>query len=111
MTKDVRAELKRLMTATANDRAHWHYHAIRPITPPATWKSGQAVTADCSKGVQDLCRWAGAPNPMGGAWDGYGNSQTIWSHLQHLSNASQLEIGDLVTFGRNGEEHVVMVFE
>jgi hypothetical protein len=111
MSKDVRAELSRLMKATLPDHAHWTYRAVRPLSVPVTWSKGQHVVADCSKAVQYLCRWAGAPDPMDSGWDKYGNSQTLWLRLQHLDHPSELEVGDIVTFGHNGEEHAAMVLE
>lgn len=108
---DYRAKLAALMRATVADHANWTYHAIRPLTTPPSWKPGQPVTADCSKGVEYLCRWAGIPDPMGAGYGPYGNSQTLWLHLQHLDHPSELLVGDLVTFGADGNEHAAMVLE
>jgi hypothetical protein len=60
----VRAALVKTMSATAADEAahrDWTYDAIRPMPVPAAWKPGQRVIGDCSKGVQYMCRWSGAP--------------------------------------------------
>jgi hypothetical protein len=112
---DHRAKLGELMRATvADEQKHrdWHYHAVRPCTVPASWRPGQVVSGDCSKGVQFLCKWAGVPHdPMDGGYGVYGNSQTLWLKLQHLDRASDLKVGDVVTFGRDGLEHAAMVAE
>jgi hypothetical protein len=109
----VRAELVRLMRATIRDRANWTYEATRPLVmPPRPWKRGQHVTADCSKGVQDLCWWAESPaDPMGLDYGPFGNSQTLCAHLRHVAEPAQLEPGDIITFGRDGEDHAAMVLE
>ena len=109
-----RERLHALMLNTIADEAahhNWHYHAARPMPVPASWKPDQTVLGDCSKGVQYLCRWADAPDPMGNAFGPYGNSQTIWLKLQHLDHPAELEVGDIVTFGLAGSEHAAMVIE
>lgn len=109
-----RKRLHDLMAATiADEAAHhdWTYQAVRPMAVPATWQPGQAVRGDCSKGVQYLCHWAGAPDPMGNGYSAYGNSQTIWLKLQHLALPAELAVGDVVTFGAWGSEHAAMVLE
>lgn len=111
---DIRNQLEALMKATlADEVAHrdWTYEAIRPMPVPATWHPGQHVVGDCSKGVQYLCKWAGAPDPMHNNFGVYGNSQTLWLCLQHLDNPNQLQIGDIVTFGFHGDEHATMVLQ
>jgi hypothetical protein len=106
------------MVATIADEktSHtWTYHAIRPCPVPPRWIEGQKVWGDCSKGVQMLVYWAsgGDPllDPMGNAYADWGNSTTICAHLQHLATPAQLDVGDIVTFGRNGDEHAAMVLE
>jgi hypothetical protein len=118
VAKDVRTELKRLMLATlADEKNHhtWTYRAVRPIVAPSTWKPGQRVAGDCSKGVQYLVMWASGGNPlldpMGNSYASWGISTTICAHLQHLTRPADLDIGDIVTFGRNGDEHAAMVLE
>jgi hypothetical protein len=99
------------MHATLTDeqsRGAWTYRAVRPLPVPATWTPGQRVVADCSWGVKLLCRWANAPDPMGGP---IGNSATIAAHLPHLYLTTELQVGDPVTFGRWGTEHAAMVME
>lgn len=111
-TPDYRARLKKLMNDTVADEAKmhdWTYHAVRPMYVPPAWEPGQRIVGDCSKGVQYLCRWAGCADPMGMNYGPYGNSSTLWAHLQHLKMRTDLQIGDIVTFGPSGSEHAAMV--
>lgn len=109
-----RQRLLDVMRATlADEQAHrdWHYRAVRPMPVPARWHPFQIVYGDCSKGVQYLCHWANTIDPMGNGFGPYGNSQTLWLHLQHLAHRSDLDVGDVVTFGNWGSEHAAMVLE
>jgi hypothetical protein len=111
---DYRSRLEKLMHETIRDEAlrrDWRYLALRPRPMPhRPWHSGENVTGDCSKGVQFLCWWADLPrDPMGMHWGPYGNSSTLAAHLQHLARASELLIGDIVTFGLWGNSHAAMV--
>lgn len=112
---DYRAKLVDLMTRTLSDESvnhDWIYHAVRPMYVPSSWKPGQKVTGDCSKGVQYLCRWAGLPHdPMNWGWGPLGNSSTLCARLPHAASASQLVPGDIVTFGPYGDEHAAMVLK
>lgn len=112
---DYRKRLADLMTAILEDESthhDWTYHAVRPMYVPNTWVPGQRVVGDCSKGVQYLCKWAGSPvDPMMGGWGPYGNSGTLWLHCQHLDHASDLLVGDFVTYGNYGSEHAEMVLQ
>lgn len=111
----VRAELQRLMRATlADEAAHadWTYTQYRPRYMPRDWYAGERIYGDCSKGVQFLCYWAGLKDdPMGMGYGGFGNSQSLWVHLRHVGSPSELEVGDIITFGYNGDEHATMVLE
>lgn len=109
-----RKKIVALMRATVADEATahtWRYEAVRPMPVPPTWKAGQDVYGDCSKGAQFLCKWVGAVDPMGEDYGPFGNSQTLWSRLQHLDSQEELLAGDFVTFGRDGEEHATVVCE
>jgi hypothetical protein len=112
---DVRAELEQVMRGTLADAANWGYFAVRPEgvpTPARMWKKGTKVRADCSTGVRDVCWFCPpAPDPFFNGWGHYGNSQTLWLRLHHLDHASELEVGDIVVFGRDGRDHATMVLE
>lgn len=112
----VRKKLKAQMQATlADNAAHhdWDYREIRPVyTPPRPWHPDEHVVGDCGKGVQFNCWWVpGCPDPMGMNFGPYGNSQTICFHLPHLSSIAELQVGDPVTSGRDGNQHAAQVLE
>lgn len=113
---DYRGKLHTLMNETLVDEARhhdWRYLAIRPRYMPARpWKAGEVVTGDCSKGVQDLCWWAEVPHdPMAMHYGPYGNSATLTAHLPVVDHPRLLEVGDIVTFGPDGNDHAAMVKE
>lgn len=114
MATGVRGDLVTLMKQTVEDehaRHLWTYNDSRPRSVPPSWKPGQKVTGDCSKGVQYLCRWARAPDPMGNGFATWGNSASIATHLRHASDPSLLKVGDCVTFGPGGNQHAAMVYQ
>jgi hypothetical protein len=111
---EVRHELHRYMVATiADENKHhnWFYRAVRPMSVPPKWSPGTIIRGDCSKGVQYLCRWAGGSDPMKMNYGAWGNSTTLCHNLQHLDHATDLLIGDIVTFGVDGSKHATMVME
>lgn len=111
---DIRASMHDLMRSTITDEyIHhtWTYDPVRPLPVPASWHTGQHVIGDCSKGCQYIAHWAKAPDPMGQGYGPYGNSQTIWTHLQHMDEPSELDVGDVITFGAWGSEHAALVME
>lgn len=95
------------MAATAGNRYGWLYREIRPLKIPPLLAKG--VVADCSFGIKILCHWAGIPDPTGRGYDGYGNSTSMFGHLQHISLA-EAKVGDIVLFGPNGSWHAAMIF-
>ena len=110
----VRDKMEAKMRETLIDNARFHdwvYAAIRPLSVPHTWKPGQRVIADCSKGCQYIAHWGDAPDPMGRHFDPYGNSTTMTAHLPHLDHPSELQVGDYITFGFYGSEHAAIVLE
>lgn len=113
--KDFRAGAATLMNDTLADEAHfgdWTYIEVRPLqTPPRPWRPGTRVRGDCGKGCQYIWWWNAGPDPMGRNFDPYGNSTTICLHLQHLDTPGELEVGDVVTIGWNGDIHAAMVIE
>jgi len=88
---EIRAGLAKIMKATLADEAarhDWTYRAVRPCSVPPSWRAGQEVWGDCSKGVQFLAKWERhVLDPMGRDWDPYGNSTTICLHLEHIDLA------------------------
>lgn len=108
----VRTALRGLMGATADNDRNWHYQFSRPLDFPTREQAVSGVVrADCSFGCKILCRLAGAPDPCGTGFDGWGNSVSMFKHLPHIP-FSQLKVGDCAVFGRvNGEQHAVMIYQ
>jgi hypothetical protein len=46
---------------------------------------------------------------MGMEYGPYGNSYTLWQHLQDVDSPADLLIGDIITFGFDGNDHAAMV--
>lgn len=107
----IRKKQAELMDATVADHKNWTYEAVRPLPIPPTWKKGQKVRSDCSLGVKLLNRWSGGPDPMNTNYGPYGNSTTLCAHLPHVPSPSMLEVADVITFGKNGDEHAAVVRE
>lgn len=103
----VRGQLHALMAETAGNRYGWHYHEVRPLSIPPRLARG--VQADCSYGCVILCKWAGAPDPTGMSFDGYGNSTSMFQHLQHIA-LQDARVGDFGVFGPEGSWHAVMFY-
>lgn len=78
------------------------------------------ITCDCSAAVTYWFAWAGAPDPNGLNYDGYGFTGTLLSHDQHVAAISRLNRrilrervrpGDLVIYGPGSGWHVGIVVE
>jgi hypothetical protein len=88
-------------------RGDFTYEEIRPLE--LTWPPIHTVS-DCSWYVK-LCFWkAGAPDPMGLNFDGYGNSVTLFQRGTHISLA-KIKPGDVIVFGPGGDVHAVVVVQ
>lgn len=85
-----------------------YYQESRPyeLTPVHTLP----LTADCSAFVTMMARWSGAPDPNGFGYNGYGNTDTMLGHAQHISR-DETQPGDLTVFGLNPSTHVVALVE
>ena len=103
----IRSRLHTYMTMTAGNHFGWNYVEQRPLKVPPVLAHG--VMADCSYGCVILCRWAGAPDPTGNRFDGYGNSSSMFAHLPHIT-IGEARVGDFAVFGPDGEWHAVMVY-
>jgi hypothetical protein len=108
---DVRTTMESVMDQTVADEvAHflWTYLAVRP-EEVVIWHAGEKVKSDCSTGARIVSRTSGGPDPMGLHYAPYGNSTTACAHLHHLDNYSDLEVGDYVTMGYLGQDHMTVV--
>jgi hypothetical protein len=68
------------------------------------------LTLDCSASVTVICKWAGAPDPNGRGYDGYGFTGSLLDHLPHIDR-QHARRGDLVVYGPGTGEHVVMLLQ
>jgi cell wall-associated NlpC family hydrolase len=83
-----------------------HYGQVRPFP------LGRALplTTDCSGFVTLCCYLAGAPDPNGNGYDGYGWTGTLLSHLDAVDAEDALP-GDIVVWGRYPGRHCAVVLE
>jgi cell wall-associated NlpC family hydrolase len=88
-------------------KAQIHYAQTRPIDG-INHPHKLPLTTDCSGFVTDCFKWAGAPDPNGRHYDGYGYTGTMLSACVHIDR-SQTRPGDLVVFGPGTGEHVVII--
>ncbi len=83
-----------------------HYEQRRPIDG-INRRHKQPLFTDCS-GFVTLCyKWAGAPDPNGRRYDGYGYTGTLKAHMRHISKA-QVKPGDLCLWEG---QHVALVIK
>lgn len=115
---DIRAGLEQTMRAWLADEAanqDTDYAAVRPLPLYGAKGGGYPKgkkRSDCSWGARLVCWWtAGAPDPMGTRYEGGGNSSTICFALHEVGSPAELEVGDPVTFGPGGDEHVALTLE
>lgn len=117
VTKDYRKTIVGLFAQTVNDQAvhgNWRYVAVRPQdVVNVTYHAGVTIDADCSDGGRNICFTAGLPDdPAGNSYKDYGNSSSIWAHLNHETDWGKAQPGDPVTFGfSTGEKHVTWLWE
>jgi hypothetical protein len=86
-----------------------HYRQSRPIDGIHDAFRLPLYT-DCSGFATDCYSWAGAPDPNGNGFDGYGFTGTILGHCRHVPRA-EAKPGDLVVFGGYPGTHVVILTE
>lgn len=84
-----------------------HYRQSRPIDGIGH-PHKLPLTTDCSGFATDCFNWAGAPDPNGRHYDGYGYTGSMLQACQPVAKAG-VEPGDLVVFGRAPGTHVVIV--
>jgi hypothetical protein len=95
-----------------------HYREFRPMDWTSwTWlgmrmrlKARRSVYADCSESTTAICKWAGLSDPNGNNYNGWGNTDSMYSNLRHYKDPSNALVGALVVFGSYpGTKHVAMV--
>jgi len=108
-----------LMKMLVSRRSQIHYRQARPMDITAMNKDqldrlmsrGGQIWADCSEMATALFKWVGAGDPNGMGFDGWGNSNSMWGHLDHYFDPSAAGIGALVVYGPEGQHHVSVVCE
>ena len=119
-TEAQRKHLKALMKWLVSKESLVHYRQARPMAtihwieqPLADhFEKGLTISSDCSEMVTLLCKLSGLQDPNGRGYDGYGNTDSILSHLPHYSDPSAAQVGALCVYGPQGRSHhVVMVYE
>lgn len=111
-----RARLKGVMTFLLAHERPMHYYQRRPMQlTRLTWKQMQAklvygdTYSDCSETVTAIFKWAGCKDPSGRGFDGLGNTETMYDHLPHYTNARLARTGSLVHF--QNPNHISMVYK
>jgi hypothetical protein len=91
----------------------WRYEEIRPI-PLANIKAGRLpIHTDCSGSVIGIAYRAGVHDPSGYKFDGWGNTDSLKAHCEHIDHRNCLA-GDMVNIQHNGDGgsvHVYLVME
>lgn len=85
-----------------------HYSQARPF--PLYKPGALPMTLDCSGSTITFARWAGLPNPAGGAWD-VGSTETIQAHLPTIAKA-EAQPADVVIWHQGSDDvHMAVVLE
>src|SRR5712675_1588277 len=102
----VRAEIVEVARWGVRHAARIHYAEVRPMP----LRRALPLATDCS-GFTTLCYFlAGAPDPNGLGYIGYGYTGTLLRHLPHIG-ASRAQRGDIVVWGRYPGRHCAVLIE
>jgi len=113
MTTKLRAQVLTEAQWVLSHGKQWLYYEIRPI-PIAAIKAGHLpIKTDCSGSVIGIYARAGAPDPSGYHYAGYGNTDSFFAQCEHLPSYTDAQPGDLVdvTLPGRGTVHVYLVLE
>ena len=91
------------------NNAEIHYAETRPM-PINIPKYSLPFTTDCSGFATIMAKWSGAADPNGYGFDGYGNTDSMLAHSEHISRDGS-QPGDFVVFGVNPSTHVVVLVQ
>lgn len=83
-----------------------HYAQVRPI--PLEHPHALPLYTDCSGFATLAYKWAGAPDPNGNHFNGWGYTGTM---LQHGVEVQEPKPGDLIIFGASPGRHVTIYLE
>ena len=106
---DVRFQIVKWAIFGVDDqRQHgdWHYQEVRPFH----LAESSPHILDCSA----FCIWtywkAGARDPSGLNFSGWGNSDSFFARGRHIAQ-NQVHPGDIIVFGPGGSVHAVVVVQ
>lgn len=105
-----RADMVRWARWGTKHAAEIHYSQARPYT---MYRTGRLpMSLDCSSSSITYAHWAGAPDPSGNHFNGFGNTDSILSHLKARRRIADAERGDLILW-HNGPDgkHVAVVLQ
>jgi peptidoglycan hydrolase-like protein with peptidoglycan-binding domain len=91
------------------NNAEIHYAEDRPM-PINIPKYSLPFTTDCSGFATIMAKWSGAADPNGYGFNGYGNTDSMLAHSEHISR-DESQPGDFVVFGLNPSTHVVVLVQ
>lgn len=116
------AERKRVQAIQAylvSHKAQIGYDQVRPMVTRTiatmaelTKLTAKGFSMDCSESITLICHVAGAQDPTGNSYNGYGNTETMLAHLRNYTNPRFALPGALVVFNSDrplAEQHVAQV--
>ena len=91
---------------------HVHFtYSEGPLRMEAVHKPYQLpITSDCSAWVTNCYSWAGAPDPNGCNYNGYGYTGTLLSHGMKIP-LSDVQPGDVIVYGPGTGWHTAIIVE
>ena len=91
---------------------HTHFtYSEGPLRMEAVHKPYQLpITSDCSAWVTVCYSWAGAPDPNGCNYNGYGYTGTLLSHGTKIP-LSEVQPGDVIVYGPGTGWHTAIIVE
>jgi hypothetical protein len=108
-TDEIRNQMVSHAEWSIEQAASIHYAEIRPM-PIHIPVHHLPFTTDCSGFVTLVAKWAGAPDPNGKGYSGFGWTGTLLTNLPHIDLA-HAKRGDLIVYGDAPGEHVVMLLQ
>lgn len=116
MLADQRTHEQAWMKWAVTHRTRFGYRAQRPMTTlglyEIDWVNSKAQhLLDCSEFVTISKKMVGCKDPTGFAFDGAGNSASMFAHLPHLRGPEQSLPGTIAVFGQGGASHAAVVYE
>lgn len=96
--QDVRNQIVKWAQWGIQNRQGFTYEEIRPMPSLANEQGRTPWTGDCSSWVTQCYKWAGAPDPTGNGYNGWGNTLSLLDHGKLIAE-TDLKPGDVIVFG------------